>query len=67
MISQKSSKELNSKAYHTCLPHLVTFLNYSITIFCEITFIRFENLPPVIAIIRVSDYTSSPKSCCLWP
>ncbi|XP_053503664.1 olfactory receptor 51L1-like [Ictalurus furcatus] len=60
MICQKSSKELKSKAYHTCLPHLVTFLNYSITIFCEMTFTRFENLPPVIAIILSLEFLIIP-------
>ncbi|KAI5099001.1 odorant receptor, family E, subfamily 128, member 10, partial [Silurus meridionalis] len=60
MICQKSSKELKSKAYHTCLPHLVSFVNYSITIFCEMSFTRFENLPPVIAIILSLEFLIIP-------
>ncbi|KAK2831464.1 hypothetical protein Q7C36_016550 [Tachysurus vachellii] len=60
MICQKSSKELRRKAYHTCLPHLVTFVNYSITIFCEMSFTRFENLPPVIAIILSLEFLIIP-------
>lgn len=59
-ICQKSSKELKRKAYHTCLPHLVTFVNYSITIFCEMSFTRFENLPPVIAIILSLEFLIIP-------
>ncbi|XP_036393550.1 putative gustatory receptor clone PTE03 [Megalops cyprinoides] len=42
-VCQKSSKEFRKKAFQTCLPHLVTFINYSITMFCEITMSRFEN------------------------
>uniref|UniRef100_A0A8B9RBJ5 Olfactory receptor n=2 Tax=Astyanax mexicanus TaxID=7994 RepID=A0A8B9RBJ5_ASTMX len=60
IICQKSSKELRKKAYHTCLPHLVTFVNYSITIFCEMTFTRFENLHPAIAIILSLEFLIIP-------
>ncbi|XP_036452968.1 olfactory receptor 24-like [Colossoma macropomum] len=55
LICQRSSKEVRKKAYHTCLPHLVTFTNYSITIFCEVTFSRFENLHPAVAVILSLD------------
>ncbi|XP_060799483.1 olfactory receptor 51L1-like [Neoarius graeffei] len=60
MICQKSSKELKSKAYHTCLPHIVTFVNYSLAIFCETTLTRIENLPPVIAVILSLEFLIIP-------
>ncbi|XP_061072404.1 olfactory receptor 10J1-like [Conger conger] len=41
-VCYKSSKEFRKKALQTCLPHIVTFVNYSITIFCEISISRFE-------------------------
>ncbi|XP_072547857.1 olfactory receptor 11A1-like [Salminus brasiliensis] len=43
IICQRNSSEFRRKAYHTCLPHMVTFVNYSITILCEITFSRYED------------------------
>ncbi|XP_036452912.1 putative gustatory receptor clone PTE03 [Colossoma macropomum] len=60
LICQKSSKEVRKKAYHTCLPHLVTFTNYSITIFCEMTFTRFENLHPAVAVILSLEFLIIP-------
>ncbi|XP_072547861.1 olfactory receptor 10J4-like [Salminus brasiliensis] len=60
IICQRSSKELRKKAYHTCLPHLVTFVNYSITIFCEMTFTRFENLHPAVAVILSLEFLIIP-------
>ncbi|XP_036393551.1 putative gustatory receptor clone PTE03 [Megalops cyprinoides] len=42
-VCQRSSKEFRKKALQTCLPHLVTFINYSIALFSEITMSRFEN------------------------
>ncbi|XP_026861585.2 olfactory receptor 10J4-like [Electrophorus electricus] len=60
IICQKCSKDLKSKAYHTCLPHLVTFVNYSITIFCEMTFTRFENLHPTVDVILSLEFLIIP-------
>lgn len=60
IICQRSSKELKRKAYHTCLPHLVTFINYSITVFCEMTFTRFENLHTAVAVILSLEFLIIP-------
>uniref|UniRef100_A0AAY5F6F9 G-protein coupled receptors family 1 profile domain-containing protein n=1 Tax=Electrophorus electricus TaxID=8005 RepID=A0AAY5F6F9_ELEEL len=43
IICQRNSSEFRRKAYQTCLPHLVTFVNYSITTVCEVTFSRYED------------------------
>ncbi|XP_066499007.1 olfactory receptor 51L1-like [Hoplias malabaricus] len=60
IICQKCSKELKKKAYHTCLPHLVTFVNYSVTIICEMTFTRFENLHPAVAVVLSLEFLIIP-------
>ncbi|XP_036393552.1 putative gustatory receptor clone PTE03 [Megalops cyprinoides] len=61
-VCQKSSKEFRKKAFQTCLPHLVTFINYSITMFCEITMTRFEGQKGlhVIAIILSLEFLIIP-------
>ncbi|XP_051536029.1 olfactory receptor 51I2-like, partial [Myxocyprinus asiaticus] len=43
IICQRSSREIKSKAYQTCIPHIVILLNFSIAIFCELTLSRFVN------------------------
>ncbi|XP_006627989.3 olfactory receptor 6N1-like [Lepisosteus oculatus] len=42
IVCQKSSKAFKKKSLQTCLPHLVTLVNYSITILSEVTLNRFE-------------------------
>ncbi|XP_028821608.1 olfactory receptor 51I2-like [Denticeps clupeoides] len=42
IVCQRSSAEFRGKALQTCLPHIVTFVTYSIAIFCDILMNRFE-------------------------
>ncbi|XP_073719164.1 olfactory receptor 6N2-like [Misgurnus anguillicaudatus] len=44
IICQRSSSQFRSKAYQTCIPHIVVLLNFSIAIISEVTFSRFVNL-----------------------
>ncbi|XP_065099088.2 olfactory receptor 51I2-like [Paramisgurnus dabryanus] len=44
IICQRSSSQFRSKAYQTCIPHIVILLNFSIAIISEITLSRFLNL-----------------------
>ncbi|XP_051536027.1 putative gustatory receptor clone PTE03 [Myxocyprinus asiaticus] len=44
IICRRSSPEFKSKAYQTCVPHIVILLNFSIAIFCEVTLSRFVNV-----------------------
>ncbi|XP_051966512.1 putative gustatory receptor clone PTE03 [Xyrauchen texanus] len=44
IICRRSSPEFRSKAYQTCVPHIVILLNFSIAIFCEVTLSRFVNV-----------------------
>ncbi|XP_048018013.1 olfactory receptor 52K1-like [Megalobrama amblycephala] len=43
VICQKSSKEFRGKAVQTCLPHIISFLNYSIASFCDIALSRYDS------------------------
>ncbi|XP_076832073.1 olfactory receptor 6K3-like [Brachyhypopomus gauderio] len=62
IICQRNSSEFRRKAYHTCLPHMVTFVNYSITILCEIIFSRYEDgvLPQAVTIILSMEFLTIP-------
>ncbi|XP_051521275.1 odorant receptor 127-1 [Myxocyprinus asiaticus] len=43
IICRKSSKEFRGKALQTCLPHIISFVNYSIASFCDIALSRFDS------------------------
>ncbi|XP_066498366.1 olfactory receptor 13C3-like [Hoplias malabaricus] len=62
IICQRNSSEFRRKAYHTCLPHMITFVNYSITILCEITFSRYEDgvFPVAVAVILSLEFLVIP-------
>ncbi|XP_077063483.1 olfactory receptor 51I2-like [Siphateles boraxobius] len=53
IICQRSTREFRSKAYKTCIPHMVILLNFSVAIFCELTLSRFMNgeLPIALSIV----------------
>ncbi|KAM9710591.1 olfactory receptor 10J5-like [Menidia menidia] len=42
LISRKNSSEFRGKALRTCLPHLITFVNFSLSLFCEIFLSRLD-------------------------
>ena len=63
IICQRSSSAVcKQKALHTCLPHIVSFVNYSIAFFCEITFSRYQpgELPEIVVIILSLEYLIIP-------
>ncbi|XP_056330428.1 odorant receptor 127-1 [Danio aesculapii] len=43
IICQQSSKEFKGKALQTCLPHIISFVNYSIASFCDIALSRNDS------------------------
>ncbi|XP_067306842.1 olfactory receptor 52E8-like [Pseudorasbora parva] len=43
IICQKSSKEFRGKALQTCLPHIISFVNYSLASFCDIALSRYDS------------------------
>ncbi|CAL8240543.1 unnamed protein product [Merluccius merluccius] len=42
LICRKRSAEFKGKVFQSCLPHIVTFFNYSITVFCDVILSRFD-------------------------
>ncbi|XP_016327339.1 olfactory receptor 51I2-like [Sinocyclocheilus anshuiensis] len=62
VICQRSSKEFRSKAYQTCIPHIVILLNFSVALFCELTLSRFVNgeIPIELAVILSLEFIVIP-------
>ncbi|XP_051965589.1 olfactory receptor 6K3-like [Xyrauchen texanus] len=44
IICQKSSAQFKSKAYQTCIPHIVVLLNFSVALITEVILSRVVNL-----------------------
>ncbi|XP_054471917.1 olfactory receptor 10A3-like [Anoplopoma fimbria] len=42
LVCRRQSTEFRGKALQTCLPHIITFLTYTFTLFCELSLTRFE-------------------------
>uniref|UniRef100_A0A3Q1JVJ1 G-protein coupled receptors family 1 profile domain-containing protein n=1 Tax=Anabas testudineus TaxID=64144 RepID=A0A3Q1JVJ1_ANATE len=42
LVCRRSSSEFRGKALQTCLPHIVTFVNYCISVFCEVSLSQYE-------------------------
>ncbi|XP_054471695.1 putative gustatory receptor clone PTE03 [Anoplopoma fimbria] len=62
LICRKRSSEFKSKVMQNCLPHIVTFVNYSITVFCDVALsrINLEALNPFLAIILSLEFVVIP-------
>ncbi|XP_074551407.1 olfactory receptor 51E1-like [Halichoeres trimaculatus] len=42
LVCRRSSSEVRGKAFQTCLPHIVTFVNYCISVLCEFSLSRYD-------------------------
>uniref|UniRef100_A0A8C4FBM5 G-protein coupled receptors family 1 profile domain-containing protein n=1 Tax=Dicentrarchus labrax TaxID=13489 RepID=A0A8C4FBM5_DICLA len=62
LVCKRSSSEFRGKALQTCLPHIVTFMTYSFSLFCELSLTRFEGdkLNPVITVVLTLEYLIIP-------
>ncbi|XP_067110306.1 olfactory receptor 10J4-like [Osmerus mordax] len=62
VVCQKSSTEYRGKALKTCLPHIVTFVIYSIALFCEVSLSRYKHdeLNPVVTVILSLEFLIIP-------
>ncbi|XP_038575806.1 olfactory receptor 51I2-like [Micropterus salmoides] len=62
LVCRRSSSEFRGKALQTCLPHIVTFVTYMFSIFCELSLTRFEGdkLNPNIAVVLSLEYLIIP-------
>ncbi|KAM3608183.1 uncharacterized protein V6R79_020552 [Siganus canaliculatus] len=58
----KSSAEFKGKVFQTCLPHIVSFVIYSITAFCDIALSRYniEEINPFVAVILSLEFVVIP-------
>ncbi|XP_059198354.1 olfactory receptor 6N1-like [Centropristis striata] len=41
LVCRRSSSEFRGKALQTCLPHIVTFMTFTLCLFCEVVLSRF--------------------------
>ncbi|XP_066555214.1 olfactory receptor 6Y1-like [Amia ocellicauda] len=62
VVCYKSSKNFRKKALQTCLPHIITCINYSIATFSDITLSRFESehILKVVSIILSLEFLVIP-------
>ncbi|XP_030633753.1 olfactory receptor 10J4-like [Chanos chanos] len=62
IICQRHSSEFKTKAFQTCLPHIVTFAIYSVTITCEVVLNRYEpgELPLFVTVILSLEFLLIP-------
>ncbi|MBN3297271.1 O52D1 protein, partial [Amia calva] len=61
-VCLKATKEARAKALETCAPHLVTFINYCIATFFEVTHHRFDvsKMPHVLRVFMSIDFLLFP-------
>ncbi|XP_042372429.1 olfactory receptor 6N1-like [Plectropomus leopardus] len=62
LVCRRSSAELRGKALQTCLPHIVTFINFTLSIFCDLSLTRFQNgkMNPIIVVVLSLEYLIIP-------
>ncbi|XP_049904988.1 olfactory receptor 6N1-like [Epinephelus moara] len=62
LICRKRSSEFKSKVIQSCLPHIITFVNYSITVFCDVALsrINLEEINPFLAVILSLEFVVIP-------
>ncbi|XP_040912284.1 olfactory receptor 142-like [Toxotes jaculatrix] len=62
LACRKRSSEFKGKVIQSCLPHIVTFVNYSITVFCDVALsrINLEEMNPFLGIIMSLEFVVIP-------
>ncbi|KAM9346904.1 olfactory receptor 6N1-like [Symphorus nematophorus] len=62
LVCRRSSSEFRGKALQTCLPHVVTFVTFSFSLFCELSLTRFEadEINPIITVVLSLEYLIIP-------
>ncbi|XP_037646589.1 olfactory receptor 6N2-like [Sebastes umbrosus] len=62
VVCLKSSAEFKGKVLQSCLPHVVSFVIYSITAFCDIALSRYniEEINPYVAVILSLEFVVIP-------
>lgn len=62
LICRNRSSDFKKKVVQSCLPHIITFVNYSITVFCDVALSRIdlESLNPFLAVILSLEFVVIP-------
>ncbi|XP_045910393.1 olfactory receptor 6N1-like [Micropterus dolomieu] len=62
LVCRRSSSEFRGKALQTCLPHIVTFVTYLFSVFCDLSLTRLETdkMNPNIAVVFSLEYLIIP-------
>lgn len=64
LVCRRSSSEFKNKVIQKCLPHIITFVNYSVTVFCDVALSRvdLENVNPFLAVILSLEFVVIPPT-----
>uniref|UniRef100_A0A3Q3JMN0 G-protein coupled receptors family 1 profile domain-containing protein n=2 Tax=Monopterus albus TaxID=43700 RepID=A0A3Q3JMN0_MONAL len=62
LVCRKSSSEFKSKVFQTCLPHIISFVSYSVSFFCDTALnrVNLEKLSPVFAVVVSLEFVMIP-------
>ncbi|KAK2840448.1 hypothetical protein Q5P01_014188 [Channa striata] len=62
LVIRKSLSEVRGKALQTCLPHIVTFMNYCISVFCEVslTLFKADEVNPIVIVVLSLEFLIIP-------
>uniref|UniRef100_A0A3Q1IH82 G-protein coupled receptors family 1 profile domain-containing protein n=1 Tax=Anabas testudineus TaxID=64144 RepID=A0A3Q1IH82_ANATE len=62
LVCRRSSSEFRGKALQTCLPHIVTFVNYCISVFCDVSLSRYksDDVNPFVIIVLSLEFLIIP-------
>ncbi|KAM7380801.1 hypothetical protein PAMP_004074 [Pampus punctatissimus] len=61
-LCRNRSSEFKAKVIQSCLPHIITFFNYSVTVFCDVALSRIdlEELNPFLAVTLSLEFVVIP-------
>ncbi|KAF3694348.1 Olfactory receptor 6K3 Olfactory receptor OR1-18 [Channa argus] len=62
LVCRKSSSEFRGKALQTCLPHIVTFVNFCFSIFCEasLSLYKVDELNTLVTVVLSLEFLIIP-------
>uniref|UniRef100_A0A3Q3IES9 G-protein coupled receptors family 1 profile domain-containing protein n=1 Tax=Monopterus albus TaxID=43700 RepID=A0A3Q3IES9_MONAL len=62
LVCRRSSSEFRGKALQTCLPHIVTFINFCISVLCEVSLSQYttDAEKPVVIVVLSLEFSIIP-------
>uniref|UniRef100_A0A3Q3J1W7 G-protein coupled receptors family 1 profile domain-containing protein n=2 Tax=Monopterus albus TaxID=43700 RepID=A0A3Q3J1W7_MONAL len=62
LVCRRSSSEFRGKALQTCLPHIVTFVNFCISVLCEVSLSQYktDEAKPVVIVVLSLEFIIIP-------